>query len=100
MAIQDHVFAYLGLSLIFHSDNGREFINEVLQRLFEDWGGDTIFVNGCPKHSQSQGCVEHGNRAVQNKIGKLAHLVGANPITQMMDDIAEEDDQKFRSSYL
>ena len=43
MAIQEFVFAYFGLPHIFYSDNGREFINKVLHRLFEDWGGDTIF---------------------------------------------------------
>ena len=97
-AIQEQDFANLGLPWIFHSDNGREFINDVLHRLFKDWGGDTILVNGRPRHSQSRGCVECGNRTIQNKIGKLAHLVGENPITQLMDDIAAYE-EKCGSSY-
>ena len=42
-SLQERVFAYLGLPKIFHSDNGREFVNELLKSLFEQWGGDTIY---------------------------------------------------------
>ena len=70
------MFAYFGAPQIFHSDNGREFVNDVLRALLKKWGGSTVFVNGRPRHSQSQGCVEHGNRYVQDKIAVLKHAEG------------------------
>jgi len=70
------VFAYFGAPQIFHSDNGREFVNDVLRALLKKWGGSTVFVNGRPRHSQSQGCVERGNRYVQDKIAVLKHAEG------------------------
>ena len=91
--IQERVFAYLGLPKIFHSDNGREFVNEILKRVFEMWGGDTLFVNGRPRHSQSQGCVERGNRTVQSKIGKLIQISNSKEVSEMINDLAAEDIQ-------
>ena len=84
---------------IFNSDNGRKCINEVLYRLFEELYGDNLCLNGCPGHSQTQGCVEHRNRTVQNRIWKLAHLVGVSHITQLMGEIDGENDKKSGSFY-
>lgn len=70
--LEERVLAYVGLPKIFHSDNGREFVNAVLKSLFDEWGGDTVFITGRPRHSQSQGCVERGNRTVQDKIGNYS----------------------------
>jgi len=61
------VLAYVGPSKIFHSDNGREFVNLLIRAMFDRWGGDVMFINGRPRHSQSQGLVEHGNRTVKQK---------------------------------
>ena len=56
---------------IFHSDNGREFVNNLICAMFEKWGGDVTFVSGRPSHSQSQGLVERGNRTVEQKIAAM-----------------------------
>ena len=53
--LNQRVFPYLGLPRIIHSDNGREFVNRVIREVVKDWGGeDVMFVNGRPRHSQSQ----------------------------------------------
>ena len=69
--LQEHVLAYLGPPKIFHSDNGREFVNNLIHTMFEKWGGDVTFVSGRPRHSQSQGLVERGNRTVEQKIAAM-----------------------------
>ncbi|KAL8570750.1 hypothetical protein ACOMHN_006900 [Nucella lapillus] len=51
----ERVLAYLGSPRIFHSDNGREFVNQVMHALLKVWNRDVTFVNGRPRHSQSQG---------------------------------------------
>ena len=49
--------------IIFQSDNGREFKNNILKKLCEDRNIKNI--HGSPFHSQSQGAIE-----------KLNHFVG------------------------
>ena len=64
--------AYVGPPHIFHSDNGREFVNQLLHSLLDQWSSNNItFVNRCPCHSQSQGLVERGNRVIQEKIAAI-----------------------------
>ena len=75
--IEERVLAYLGTPSIFHSDNGREFVNVLIRQLFYSWGGDTTFVNGRPRHSQSQGLVERGNRVIEDRLRKLKAEYGA-----------------------
>ena len=69
--LEERVFAYLGPPRIFHSDNGREFVNQVLSSLVQSWGGETTLVNGRPRHSQSQGLVEVGNKHVERKLAAM-----------------------------
>ena len=59
------VLAYFGAPVIFHSDNGHEICNQVLTNLLKDWSYNMTFVHGHPRHSQSQGLVERGNRVVE-----------------------------------
>ena len=62
---------------IFHSDNGREFVNQLLHSLLDTWSsGNVTFVNGRPRHSQCQGLVERGNRTVQEKIAAIKNDEG------------------------
>ena len=45
--------------------------------LLENWSsGNVTFVNGRPRHSQSQGAVERGNRTIQEKIAAIKHDEG------------------------
>ena len=61
----------MGPPKIFYSDNGREFVNNLIRATFEKWGGDVTFVSGRPRHSQSQGLVERGNCTVEQKIAAM-----------------------------
>ena len=59
---------YFGLPHILHSDNGREFVNEVIAQIIQHWPGECNLINGRPRHPQSQGCVEKGNHQVEEMI--------------------------------
>lgn len=67
--LQNHVFAYLGTPRILHSDNGREFVNEIVQDVVKSWPGKVTIVNGRPRHPQCQGLIEQGNSTVEKMIG-------------------------------
>ena len=62
------VVPYLGLPKILQSDNGREFGNEIVKETLTLWPGQVVIINGCPRHSQSQGLVEKGNHCVEMQI--------------------------------
>jgi transposase InsO family protein len=62
---RDHVLAYLGLPVIFQSDNGSEFVNHVLKELLNRWPGNVTIIHSRPRHPQSQGAVESGHKPVQ-----------------------------------
>ena len=50
------------------SDNGREFVNEIVKETLSAWPGKVTIVNGRPRHSQSQGLVEKGNHLVEMQL--------------------------------
>ena len=60
------------------SDNGREFVNKVVRNLLIDWDGLCKTINGRPRHPQSQGAVERGNREVEKMIGNLRKSTQTN----------------------
>ena len=55
------VFNAFGLPSVLHSDNGSEFVSEILNSTSIIWPGTCKIVNGSPGHSQSQGLVEQPN---------------------------------------
>lgn len=61
------IFCIFGAPSIMQSDNGREFVNSVIEELVDMWKGLKI-VHGKPRHSQSQGSVEKANQDVQNML--------------------------------
>ena len=61
-----HVLSNFGLPKIIHSDNGSEFVNDVITTLVVLWPGHAKFFNGGPGHSQSQGLVEQGNNTIKD----------------------------------
>ena len=60
-------FTLLGAPVILQSDNGREFINRIINSLKEMWS-DLKLVSGKPRHSQSNGSVERANQNVENSL--------------------------------
>ena len=46
--LQNHVFYYVSVPKILHSDNGREFANEGTESAVREWPGEVIIVNGRP----------------------------------------------------
>ena len=66
--IKIRVFSYFGLPKIIHSDNGSDFVNDVIAALVMLWPEKASFINGAPGHSQSQGLVEQGNNSIENFI--------------------------------
>ena len=58
-ALRQYVF------YILQSDNGREFINSILEDLVELWPGETKIISGKARHPQSQGLVEQGNFTIE-----------------------------------
>ena len=58
-----------GCPLILQHDNGREFVNQVIQRLKRLWP-NCVIVRGRARHPQSQGSVERANQDVEIMIGK------------------------------
>ena len=71
--LQNHVFSYLGTPKILHSDNGREFINEIVKSVMKEWPGEVTIVNGKPHNPKCPGLVEQGNGTVEKMIGVRLH---------------------------
>lgn len=61
------IYTTFGAPAILHSDNGREFVNSVINELHTMWG-DVKIVHGKPRHSQSQGSIERANRDVEDML--------------------------------
>ena len=73
LGLQNYVFAYLGTPRILHSDNGREFVNEIVRNLVKQWPGKVTIVNGRPRNPKCQGLVEQGNHTVEKLLGVRFH---------------------------
>jgi hypothetical protein len=63
------LFFTFGPPRILHSDNGREFIANVITEL-KNLFPDLIFIRGRPRHPQSQGCIERENGILCDTLGK------------------------------
>ena len=66
--LKTFVFAYFGLPLILHSDNGKEFVNSLITELVNHWPGECKIIHGSPRKPWVQGCVERYNACVGNMI--------------------------------
>lgn len=66
------IFTLFGAPSILQSDNGREFVNCIIDELLIMWP-DLKIVHGKPRHSQSQGSVERSNQDVGQMIRAWMH---------------------------
>ena len=74
------VFSFLGTPKILHSDNGREFVNDIIHNLLSEWPGDTTIVNGMPRNPRCQGLIEKGNASLEKLLG--ARLLEASDVAK------------------
>ena len=58
------IFMVFGCPSILQSDNGREFVAQVIKELKGLWP-DFVIVHGKPRHPQSQGSVERSNQDIK-----------------------------------
>jgi len=61
------IFLGFGAPHILHSDNGGEFVAEVIDSMVSLWP-DCKIVHGRPRRPQSQGSVESSNQCVENML--------------------------------
>lgn len=63
-----YIFPYFGIPKIFHTDNGREFANSIIENLIESWQSDIQIIHGRPRHPQTQGVIERAHRTLEQKL--------------------------------
>ena len=63
-----HVFRYVGLPHIIHSDRGRGFVNNTITSVVKEWTGSCKIVHGKPRSPWVQGLVERTNACVEDMI--------------------------------
>lgn len=73
-------FTVFGAPQILHSDNGKEFVADVIHELLKLWKGIKV-INGRPRHPQSQGCVERGNKVLQERLAKWMAVTNSSSWT-------------------
>ncbi|KAL4119028.1 hypothetical protein QTP88_011901 [Uroleucon formosanum] len=61
------IFLTFSAPKILQSDNGREFVNSIINEIKELWP-ECIIVHGRPRHPQSQGSIERSNQDVENML--------------------------------
>ena len=79
-ALQKWVFPVVGLPSIIQSDNGREFVNKLIEEVVATWPGQVQLVSGRPRHPQSQGLVEQAHYTLERMISaKIAESGAEHP---------------------
>jgi transposase InsO family protein len=61
------ILTTFGAPNILHSDNGREFCNQIMNSLCEMWN-DIKIIHGKPRHSKSKGSVERANQDIETML--------------------------------
>ena len=82
-----HVFAYFGLPYLLQSDNGREFVNSIIEELVERWPGSCKIIHGKPRSPWVQGLVERTNACVETMIAAKRNDTGTNEWSTWLPDI-------------
>ena len=67
--LQSKVFAIFGTPRILHSDNGREFVNEIIRAVVKEWPGEVVIINGRPRNPKCQVLIEQGNFMIEKLLG-------------------------------
>ena len=69
------LFHEVGFPLIFHTDNGKEFINNEVYFLMKNEDPNMLMVRGAPRTPRHQGSVENGNQHIKVNIDKQIEVL-------------------------
>ena len=67
-ALHNYVFPVFGLPAIIRSDNGKEFVNKLIEDVVSTWPGHVQLISGHARHPQSQGLVEQAHYTLERMI--------------------------------
>ena len=67
-ALHRHVFSVFGLPSIHHSNNGCEFVTNLIEEVASSWSGPVQLVRGRPRHPPSQRLVEQAHYTLERMI--------------------------------
>ena len=87
LGLKECVFCVFGLPYILHSDNGREFVNNLIVDTIETWPGECKLVNGKARSPWVQGCIEKGNHCVEMTITAKRHEKNSNNWVSWLPEI-------------
>lgn len=65
------VFGLLGCPLIYHTDNGQEFVAKQVLDLVKEWNPQCVTVQGRPRRPSDQGSVENMNHQVKKVLTSM-----------------------------
>ena len=85
--LKERVFSVFGLPYILHSDNGTEFVNNLIVDTIEAWPRECKLVNGKARSPWVQGCVEKGNHCVEMMITAKRHRKSSNDLVSWLPEI-------------
>ena len=77
------MFPVMGLPSILQSDNGREFVNKLIEEVVASWPGHVQLVSGQPRHPQSQGLVEQAHYTLERMMSARIAESGADRATPL-----------------
>ena len=63
--LKERVFGVFGLPYILHSDNGIEFVNNLIADTIKAWSGEFKLFNEKARSPWVQGCVEKRNHCFE-----------------------------------
>ncbi|CAF1532838.1 unnamed protein product [Adineta ricciae] len=97
-----NIFHASGPPKILPSDNGKEFVANVILNLKNNWP-DLLIINGRARHPQSQGLVERANAVVQHMLGKWLDVndtsdwrSGLGPVMLAINNCTPQSTKKTR----
>jgi len=87
-------FSFCGKPEILQSDNGREFVNQIIEGFLKKQGIE--FIHGRPYHPQSQGFIERVNRTIQQSLNTT---YSQNSRQFNLKDTVQDIIQNYNSNY-
>lgn len=88
-----NIFLRFGPPFCLHSDNGKEFKNQLISSLCNKWKIKQIF--GRARHPQSQGQIERLNQTIKRFLSRSLNLTQEKMWSRILDEVVYEYNTTF-----